>query len=223
VADASARAAVKNDLPSSAATEPRVRRRRSTANDEDAALVLAYLEGGSVSEEAARRLIEKYTNLLGSIAYNVLHDPHVAMDIVQESFAKAFKNIRHLSDPRKFKGWLCCITRTTCIDYMRRNYHHLRPASLDVIVDENIDLEDVILHSEDGPTPEQIDELREQVHAAIRSLPDIYRDVIIMRHLRRMSYAQIARELHVERATVESRLYRARLLLRERLQSYLME
>lgn len=200
----------------SSPTRARRRGRPSTGDDTDAELVRRFRQG---DESAFRKLVAKYTNLVGSIAYNIVNDPHLAGDITQEVFFKVCKNIQTLQDPRKFKGWLCCIVRTTCIDHLRRD--RLHAASLEKIAEDGVEPEDAILNGTVEAPSLETEELRERVLQAIRSLPDIYQQILILRHMRRMSYRDMSRHLGVQQATIESRLYRARLMLKEKLRDYL--
>ena len=65
------------------------------------------------------------------------------------------------------------------------------------------------------PSLYQVEELKEKVLSEIEKLPQIHREIIILRHLFNIPYKEMARTLGVPRATIESRLYRARQMLRE--------
>ncbi|MBV8882209.1 MAG: hypothetical protein JO332_19795, partial [Planctomycetaceae bacterium] len=90
-------------------------RRQGTAERDDAVLITRSRNGET---EAFEQLMAKYANLVGSIAYNIVGDVHVAGDITQDTFLKVFRNLKNLEDPRRFKGWLCSIVRTTCVDWL---------------------------------------------------------------------------------------------------------
>lgn len=165
--------------------------------------------------EAFQALVAKYSNLVGSIAYNILGDAHVAADITQDTFLKVFKNIDALEDPRKFKGWLCSIVRTTCVDHLRKE--RIRPASLEKISEDGLEPEGRILGSVWASTSTEVEEVREKVLTVVNQLPRIYQQIIMLRHLRRMTYREMSDFLGLPAATIESRLYRARLMLKEKL------
>lgn len=179
---------------------------------DDVTLVHRCQEGDT---EAFQALVAKYSNLVGSIAYNILSDVHVAGDITQETFLKVFKNMDSLEDPRKFKGWLCCIARTTCVDHMRKE--RFKTASLEKIADDGLEPEGKIIGSLFGQTSSEQEEMREKVLTAVNELPRIYQQIILLRHLRRMTYREMSQFLNLPVATIESRLYRARLMLKDRL------
>lgn len=179
---------------------------------DDASLIRRSQDGDT---EAFQALVAKYSNLIGSIAYNVIGDVHVAGDITQETFLKVFKNLDSLEDPRKFKGWICCIARTTCVDHLRKERIH--PASLEKISEDGIEPEGRIIGSLFGQTNTEQEEMREKVLTAVNTLPKIYQQIILLRHLRKMSYREMSQFLGLPVATIESRLYRARLMLKDNL------
>jgi len=60
--------------------------------------------------------------------------------------------------------------------------------------------------------------MREKILSTVAQLPKIYQQIILLRHLRRMTYREMSDFLGLPVATIESRLYRARLMLKEKLQ-----
>ena len=179
---------------------------------DDAEQIAAFKNGDT---NAFQFLVSKYSNLVGSIAYNIIGDVHIASDITQDTFLKVYRNLYALQEPRKFKGWLCSIVRTTCIDFLRKE--KFRPASLEKIAEDGLEPETKIVGGlVEGPHAE-LEELRERVLGGINSLPRIYQQILLLRHLRKMSYREMSSFLGVPVATIESRLYRARLMLKEKL------
>lgn len=187
-------------------------RQEGTERD-DATLVTRARTGHS---EAFETLMSKYSNLVASIAYNIVRDVHVAGDLTQDTFLKAFKNLDRLDDPRRFKGWLCCIVRTTCVDWLRRE--RIKPASLEKIAEDGVEPVGELLGSAWGRTSTELEELREKILAIVGALPKIYQQIILLRHLRKMTYREMSDFLGLPAATIESRLYRARIMLKHKLQ-----
>lgn len=182
------------------------------ASKDDAALIEQFKAG---QQTAFQTLVSKYSNLVGSIAYNIIGDVHIASDITQDTFLKVYRNLYALEDPRKFKGWLCSIVRTTCIDFLRKE--KFKPVSLEKIAEDGLEPETKIVGGlVEGPHTE-MEELRERVLSGINALPRIYQQILLLRHLRKMSYREMSQFLGVPVATIESRLYRARLMLKEKL------
>jgi RNA polymerase sigma-70 factor (ECF subfamily) len=192
---------------------PRPAQKPRVPSERDDSVLIARFRQGQT--EAFEQLMAKYANLAGSIAYNIVGDVHVAGDITQEAFLKVFKHLPNLDDPRRFKGWLCSIVRTTCVDWLRKE--RLRPSSLEKISDEGIELEGEVLGGVFKQTPTETEELREKVLHVVNGLPRIYQQIILLRHLRKMTYREMSDFLGLPIATIESRLYRARLMLKDKL------
>src|SRR5262245_37334644 len=106
--------------------------RRTPVLERDDATLIRQARAGE--RQAFELLMAKYANLVGSIAYNILGDVHVAGDITQEAFLKVYRNLPNLEDPRRFKGWLCSIVRTTCVDWLRKE--RVKPCSLEKISED---------------------------------------------------------------------------------------
>ena len=193
---------------------PRQNRDREVDVVKDDAVLLPRCQDGD--QEAFEALIGKYSNLVGSIAFNIIGDVHVAGDITQETFLKVYRNLHTLEDPRKFKGWLCAIVRTTCVDWLRKE--RVRPASLEKIAEDGVEPQGEVVGSVFKQTSTELEELREKILTIIGQLPKIYQQIILLRHLRKMTYREMSDFLGLPVATIESRLYRARLMLKEKLQ-----
>lgn len=179
---------------------------------DDVGLVERCREG---DREAFAALMRRHTNLVGSIAYNITRDLDVSRDITQETFLKVHRKLDTLTDTSKFRPWLCGIARTTSVDWLRRE--KVRPMSLEAMRENGEEpVRNERLDEPDTPTAER-EELYEKVLMAVNSLPEIYQEVMLLKHLRKLSYQQIGEFLNLPLATVESRLYRAKLLLKERL------
>jgi RNA polymerase sigma-70 factor (ECF subfamily) len=187
-------------------------RRRVDAGSDDAALIERSRKGETSAFEG---LMAKYANLVGSIAYNIVGDVHVAGDITQETFLKVYRNLANLEDPRRFKGWLCMIARTTCVDWLRKE--RLKPASLEKIAEDGVEPEGEFLGAVFKQTSTELEELREKILHVVNALPKIYQQIILLRHLRKMTYREMSDFLGLPIATIESRLYRARIMLKDKL------
>lgn len=171
-------------------------------------------------QDSFAELVHKYSNLVGSIAYNIIGDVQIAHDISQETFLKVFRNIESLDDTRKFKGWLCSIVRTTCVDWMRKE--KIKALSIDKLTEDGKDPEGRFVSGIIRETTTEAEELREKILCTINALPKIYQEIILLRHLRKMSYREIGSFLNLPMATIESRLYRARLMLKDKLMDLYM-
>jgi RNA polymerase sigma-70 factor (ECF subfamily) len=120
-----------------------------------------------------------------------------AADVVQEVFAEAWSKLGALREPAAFPGWILTLARSRALDQARRN---ARPAS-DVAV---------------GPALQPSPEARRAL-AALRELPDTYRETMIMRLVEGMTGPEIALRTGMTPDSVRVHLHRGMQLLRERL------
>ena len=107
------------------------------------------------------------------------------------------------------------IVRTTCVDWLRKE--RVKPASLEKIAEDGLEPEGEFLAGMFKQTSTELEELREKILHIVNALPKIYQQIILLRHLRRMTYREMSDFLGLPVATIESRLYRARLMLKDKL------
>jgi len=138
-------------------------------------------------------------------------------DVAQEAFLKAFRKL-HLFDGRSaFYTWIYRITANTAMDW-RKKENRRRHAPLP----ESPEGEDRVEASAVGPATRAIQrELGTIIDQAIADLPPRYHEILLLREMRGLSYEQIAEELQISKGTVESRLFRARERLREKLRPWM--
>ena len=110
---------------------------RRASIDQDVELIAQARAGDN---SAYTQIVSKYSNLVGSIAYNMVGEIHTAADLTQDVFLKVHRNLYALEDARKFKGWICSITRSTSIDYLRKRKHSVKVASLEKIAEDGLNL-----------------------------------------------------------------------------------
>lgn len=129
------------------------------------------------------------------------HDPSLAEDVVQESLLRAWKARHALLDEGALKSWLLTIIRR---EYAR-TFERKSVMTVDVTDLVGSEEPDLCASQEEG-----LSELR----AALERLPSEYRQPLLMQVQLGYSTAEIARELHLSRPAVLTRLYRARMRLR---------
>lgn len=160
-------------------------------------------------------LVARYTRFAGAVALGVLGDYHGALDVVQEAFVKVLRGLNDLDDPRRFKGWLRNVVRRTALDARRRR--RVAGRSGDPLPGEE---EGTVPLPAPDVRPEDLlarAELREQVRHEIAQLPETQREVVMLKYIEGMSYEAIAEATGLTVSTIESRLFRARNALRQRL------
>lgn len=163
--------------------------------------------------EAYSILVGRYKNLIYDLCYKYTYDYTEAQDLSQEIFLKVYRKLDTFRNSSSFSTWLYRIGVNTCIDWTRKNKKHSESMS--------IDEEDYIERiPSQCPVPEDIvvdGERREIVRNAIQGLPEKYRTVVILYNFKGFSCSEISNILEVPLKTVETRLYRAKKLLKERL------
>ncbi|MDG2206741.1 MAG: sigma-70 family RNA polymerase sigma factor [Pirellulales bacterium] len=180
----------------------------SRVSEDDQEIIEATLNG---CKDAFGELVEKYQQrLYGSIVH--LFGVRDAEDIVQETFLKAFKQLRKFRGTSEFYSWLYRIGYNTAVDYYKSRK---RAISLDDF-EENTGTH--ILGNEQGPDEamEEKDRVR-QLQIALDALRQEHRTIIVLREKESLSYGAIADLLSIPAGTIRSRLHRARMCLLEEL------
>ncbi|WIV11393.1 sigma-70 family RNA polymerase sigma factor [Proteiniborus sp. MB09-C3] len=164
-----------------------------------------------------KEIVELFKNRIFGMAYKFTNNYDEAQDLSQEIFLKVYKEISGFRFESKLSTWIYRISINTCLDWKRKN-SKVKILSTSIINDDDetidIDIRD------DNPLPDEAfirSENQREVHKLVHGLPDKYKTVIIMYHFNSMSYQDISTALNVPERTVETRLYRARRLLKDEL------
>ena len=163
------------------------------------------------SREAFEVLVNRYMKDAYFIALGLVGNREDAMDLSQEAFIRAYRNIKHVKPGRRFFPWFYQILKNLCVSHLRKRRYR-RASSLDAA-----DCPEVAATA-DCFCPDVVagrNETKDKVWQAIGKLDDKHREVIILRHFQNMSYEQIAKALFCNQGTVTSRLYYARKRLKE--------
>ena len=171
---------------------------------------IELIQKAQSKDDGARRdafdgLMPQFQKMAFYVAYNRLHDVHVAEDIVQEAFLTAYLKLDQLREPQAFAGWLKQIVLTHCDRYIRGKKPTFEP------IDARYDL------ATDNPSPEALVEeveMHNQVLYAIESLPEHERAVTEGFYMQGESQKELATRLKVPVTTVKKRLQYAREHLR---------
>jgi RNA polymerase sigma-70 factor (ECF subfamily) len=155
-----------------------------------------------------------YLDAAYSLARWLVRDEHVAEDVVQDAYLRAFRYYASFrgDDPRP---WLLGIVRNCCYSWFAQQK---RAQEFEGDAD-GVDAPSLDAHDQ-PQTPETLlvqKVERAQVTAAIAALPVAFREVLVLREIEEMSYDDIARVLDIPKGTVMSRLSRARRQLQESL------
>jgi RNA polymerase sigma-70 factor (ECF subfamily) len=168
-------------------------------DDSDA---IRLCKGGDA--EAFRHLVTAYQRQAIGHARAILADGEDARDAAQDAFLSAFRSIDRFEEGRKFYPWLYTILRNRCLTMLaeRKVRRVASIGNLEVL----------------APTPSVSPEDLIALERALVDLGPGEREIITLRHLDGLSYAEIADLLEIPAGTVMSRLFNARRKLRERLE-----
>ncbi|HMK28850.1 MAG TPA: sigma-70 family RNA polymerase sigma factor [Terriglobales bacterium] len=176
-------------------------------------------KAGDVS--AFEELVRRYDRNVFRIAQHITQNREDAEDVVQDAFMKAYENLGQFQGQSKFYTWLVRIAVNEALMKLRRR----RPERM-VSLDEEVRTEEDSMPREIAdwaPNPEQLykqSELRDILGKTIQGLPPSFRTVFVLRDVEGLSTEETAEALELSIPAVKSRLLRARLQLRERLNKY---
>ena len=185
---------------------------------EELALVRAA-KAGDIS--AFEQLVKRYDRSIFRLAQHITQNREDAEDVVQEAFLKAYQHLPGFQEQSKFYTWLVRIAVNESLMKLRR-----RRADKTVSLDQEIETEDNSMPREVAdwsPNPEQVygqAELNAILAKTIGGLPGGFRTVFVLRDIEGLSTEETAEALQLSVPAVKSRLLRARLQLRERLNRY---
>ncbi len=166
-------------------------------------------------ETAFRQLLESYTPRIFTLVSGMISDRSEAEDVVQEVFFKVYRKMEGFAWKSAFYTWVYRIALNTATDRLKKRSNK-KTASLEDL--PGYDAPD------DSATPGaslSSSELRRTLASAIAELPAKYRDILVLREYEDLSYDEIAEVLSCSKGTVESRLFRARARLKEKMIAYL--
>jgi RNA polymerase sigma-70 factor (ECF subfamily) len=185
--------------------------------------LIAELQAGS--ETAFAQLIALYHQPLYSLIARSLQDPADASDITQEVFIKVFRSIRGFHGEASLRTWLYRIALREASNQRRWWSRHKRqetaidaPCGCGSDCDaegEPLSLGATLADGGASPFDQAAQsETRERVEGALRSVPEAFRTVLVLREIEGFAYDEIAEILQVNLGTVKSRLMRGRAALR---------
>lgn len=171
---------------------------------------------------AFTELVRRYQTRVVHLVSRLLNDREVSEDIAQEVFVRVHLHRRNYRTGSKFSTWLFTIAANLAKNEMRRRKRRRNWSSLDEMQDT---LKDASLQFADKKSNRQEDLEREQlsgvVGEAIATLPDRYRIALVLRDIEGLAYEEIGLALKIPGGTVRSRINRARLMLKRKLEPWL--
>ena len=171
----------------------------------DAALIQRVLDGDDTAFSA---LVKKYQRSVHALAWRKIGDFHIAEDITQETFLKAYQRLSTLKKPQRFASWLYVIAANHCSTWLRKK--RLWTQSLEETNSAQLEKATysgyVIAENERMTAEAQ----REIVKKLLAKLQESDRTVVTLYYLGGMTYEEISEFLGVSVAAIKNRLYRAR-------------
>lgn len=164
---------------------------------------------------SAEQLVREHDGWIRSVIYGVCGRPDHVDDVAQQVWMQVWQRLDSLKDARRIKSWLYVVARNAAIDAGQARVRR-RTMDIDAMHDG--------LRDERSETPVSAtigDETEQLLLRAVQGLPAIYREPFVLRHMEDWSYAEIGELLDLPVETVETRLVRARRLLREALRDKL--
>lgn len=155
--------------------------------------------------KAFHALVDRHAQRLFRLAVSLVGNATDAEDVLQETFIGAFRGLGDFEERSSVKTWLTRILITQAAKWRRD-----RRRRTSVPVDESL-----------AATPGAGTDVGLDLQATLRQLSPEHREILVLREFERMTYEEIAQALEIPQGTVESRLYRARAELREKLKAYL--
>jgi RNA polymerase sigma-70 factor (ECF subfamily) len=186
-------------------------------NSPEVSAIITRCQGGD--REAFDELMGRYQRYVFNLVYQHLGDQDEMEDVAQEVFIRIYKFIRKYRGDASLESWIYKIVLNFCRTHARRRSALARLfmpfSSARQDDDRSYEVLDTLPDSTYDPakTVEQR-RLAEDIIAAVRTLPVIYRNILIMREVNELSYEEIAEILGISIGTVKSRISRARDLVK---------
>ncbi len=179
----------------------------------DSELIRRILTG---DDDAFSFLMEKYKQQVHALAWRIVGDFHIAEEITQDAFLKAYSELKKLKEPQRFAGWLSVITRRCCFAWLRKK--RMWTESFEHLEESDCEKLDDVLYSEyvvEEKERTEAETQREVVRKLLAKLQESERTVITLHYFGEMTCSEIGEFLGVSANTIKSRLHRAQQRLKK--------
>ena len=160
---------------------------------------------------AFERFVERYGRRIYGFGLRVCGEAEDAKDVAQDTLLRAFQSLKDVAEPRALRSWLYRVAANACL--MKRRKGKFEP-------EQELSLDELMPHADERPLPDETasrEEIRASLRAAVDELPPHYRIVLVLRDMEELDTHEVAQALDLPESTVEMRLHRGRLLVRQRL------
>jgi RNA polymerase sigma-70 factor (ECF subfamily) len=169
------------------------------------------------NDEAYGVLVERYKTKVFNMTYSMTLNREVADDLAQEVFIKAYYALPRFKGKSAFSTWLHQITVNHTRDYLRKS-SRMKQVPFEETKAEHSTFED---EREKREREEEFVWRKKIVHEAIATLPPRYRIILSLRDIQGLPYEEISRVLNISSGTVDSRLHRARKMVKKKITPFL--
>jgi RNA polymerase sigma-70 factor (ECF subfamily) len=183
---------------------------------DDRALVARILEG---DRDRFTELVRRYEKRLINYVYRITHRYEEAHDLAQDIFVKVYLALDRYDSKYQFSTWLFRIAQNAAIDVLRKKTLSEVPLARPTDDEPQKERE----FADPGVSPYRAlknKQLAAAIDKAVEKLPPDYRELIQLRHFAELSYEEIATMKKLPLGTVKNKLFRARNLLKEQLDTF---
>ena len=145
-------------------------------------------------------LVRRYASDVVAMCRAMVRERHLAEELAQDAFSSAFTALRGFRGDASPRTWLLAITRNRCIDHLRRQERDPWGGASDDEPDE---------HPDDAPLPADVITSRAEVDAALATLAEAERALVVLRFRHGLDYPELAHVFGLREGTVRMRLSRA--------------
>lgn len=185
----------------------------SYSEQDDAFLVDASKRG---DQDAFARLVQRYQRHIFNLVFRILQQYDEATEITQETFLAAWQGLPSFRGDARFPTWLYRIAYNCSLKQLEQRKR-------DRALQAAIQAEQYLKRVDDSQRAEAVLEASDRqnmIYEQLSSLPAKYRIVLVLRHLQEMTYEEMAETLTMPIGTIKTHLFRARNLLKERLEAF---
>lgn len=158
-------------------------------------------------KKSFEELIRRYFSMIHQTCYRLTLDWHHAEDLAQEVMNRIYLHRHQYKPTAKFKSFAMTVAINRCRDFLRSRKSSLRNDTVELAA---------LLESAPA-TPLELTEQAHHVRQALAQLPEVYREVLVLRHYEGLQFREIAELLDVPRGTVASRMAKALKLIESKI------
>lgn len=189
----------------------------STPAERDDAELVAASQGGD--QDAFALLVQRHQRRVFNMVFSMLQQYEEANEVTQEAFFAAWQGLASFRGDSRFSTWLYRIAYNCCLkQFEQRKRDNALQAAM-----QAERLLDFAGKDERASNVMEVHDCQNMVREQLSMLPAKYRVVLVLRHLQEMTYEEMAEILTMPIGTIKTHLFRARNLLKERLQAFEQE